>query len=390
FSAEPIDMKLATTKNEPSPVERELADPVESTIVQQKGVQLNLLQLSDDLFPIHSACTCGCMHSRNRIQVISMSKSRNSNLRRQDLSGGLQLAQTAQPALVVSGFVLKILGYFRMRQNQEFLIRHALYNGICDLSWFNCSIKQESAASKLRSGQHVGAHALRAQRRDAQALVAVSDAEPLGKGQRSMLAHCIRRRPDLRQQSCGRDRLQQVARFAREHLRQHSSGSVNVGHDVHFPASLPLVVRSFGTSRHADARIRAENVHLAKALICFLYQLLHVSFSGHVGYDCRTLDFCCHALSAGYINVRDHNRPGALRGELPAQRFANSIGAAGHNDYFVLNLHARKIKENSALPQRRCNPCWKGAPGYCSCNCSHNQHFRYTGLRHHTYCREAP
>src|SRR6185437_13264950 len=52
---------------------------------------------------------------------------------------------------------------------------------------------------------------------------------------------CIRRRPDLRQQSCGRDRLQQVAGLAREHLRQHSGGSVNVGHDVHFPASLPTL-----------------------------------------------------------------------------------------------------------------------------------------------------
>lgn len=44
-------MKLATTKNELLAVERELADPVESTIVQQKGVQLNLLQFGDDLFP---------------------------------------------------------------------------------------------------------------------------------------------------------------------------------------------------------------------------------------------------------------------------------------------------------------------------------------------------
>ena len=58
FRAEPIDVKLATTKNESSPVERELADPVESTIVQQKGVQLNLLQFGDDLFPIHEARTC--------------------------------------------------------------------------------------------------------------------------------------------------------------------------------------------------------------------------------------------------------------------------------------------------------------------------------------------
>ena len=125
-----------------------------------------------------------------------------------------------------------------------------------------------------------------------------------------------------------------------------------MSHHVHFPASLPIVVGSFRPSRYADACVRAEDVHLAKALRGFLYQFLHVTFCGYISYDCKAMNFCGDALSSGHVNITDHNSPGFFRSKLPAQRRSNSVGSAGYDNYFVLNLHAKKDKGQSGAPQR--------------------------------------
>ena len=69
--------------------------------------------------------------------------------------------------------------------------------------------------------QHGCLHALRAEARDADAVVPVGHRQELREGHRPVLRHRVGHGPQRRQQSCGRGRAADVALAPLEHVRQH-------------------------------------------------------------------------------------------------------------------------------------------------------------------------
>ena len=52
----------------------------------------------------------------------------------------LQAAHAFKPAVVVSGFALHVLGYFWVRQHQEFFFAQSFYHGFNCTLWFNHAV----------------------------------------------------------------------------------------------------------------------------------------------------------------------------------------------------------------------------------------------------------
>src|SRR5947209_12715233 len=127
--------------------------------------------------------------------------------------------------------------------------------------------------------------------------------------------------------------------FAGQHLRQHSPRGINMRHHVYVPASLPVGIRSFRPTLHADSGVGTEDVNLSELLGCLLHQALHVGFFADIGSNRRAFNFPGYTLRALLINVRDDNGPRALGSKCAAECLSNSIGPAGHNHDFVLYLH---------------------------------------------------
>src|SRR5262249_34314629 len=78
---------------------------------------------------------------------------------------GAELPHAAQPAVVVGRLAAEVFSDVGMREDEESLLVEPLDDGVRRLLRLDRRIEQERAATRGRAIQHVGAHALRAQRR---------------------------------------------------------------------------------------------------------------------------------------------------------------------------------------------------------------------------------
>lgn len=154
-----------------------------------------------------------------------------------------------------------------------------------------------------------------------------------------MLGDRIRRRTQLREQPGGGNRLQQIAFAPRQHVRQHRARRVHVRHHVHFPTARPLLVRRLDSPLRPYAGVGTEQVNDPEFLDHLLHQPRHIGLAGHVGDDGLASDFICHLLRGRALNVGDHYRTRAFRGEAPAQGAPDPVCAARYHYDFASQLH---------------------------------------------------
>ena len=83
--------------------------------------------------------------------------------------------------------------------------------------------------------QHVGAHAERAERADADPAAAVGQRQPLGEGHRGVLGRGVRRVAGRAEQPRRRAGVEQVAAAAVQHPGQHGLGGIDVREHVDRP-----------------------------------------------------------------------------------------------------------------------------------------------------------
>ena len=76
---------------------------------------------------------------------------------------------------------------------RNLLFGHGFYNVVGNLVGVNGAFLQDFVRRIVFSQQHVRAHALGAERGNANSLFAISDRKPLGKAQRSMLGDRVGR-----------------------------------------------------------------------------------------------------------------------------------------------------------------------------------------------------
>src|SRR5713226_4500335 len=101
-----------------------------------------------------------------------------------------QPTHASQPPVVVLGFAPEVFRDFRVRKNQESLVSDALDHNVGDLLGLEGAGGQEvSAEQTALSGEHVSPHALRAQARLTNAVVAMGDGQPLEELERRSLRH---------------------------------------------------------------------------------------------------------------------------------------------------------------------------------------------------------
>ena len=193
--------------------------------------------------------------------------------------------------------------------------------------------------------QHVGVDALRTQDRNPDAVGLVRDREILGKSHRRVLGGRIGRASDLRQQSGGGNRVEEIAAAARLHARDQMPRGVDMRHDVNGPALRPWLVGSAaGILRHriesaADAGVGAKQRNRTELFFSFLDDMADVLLLPHIAFEGRTIDRSGDGFRARQIEIGDHDfcGPGAVKGL--AERAADTVGASGHNHDLACDLH---------------------------------------------------
>src|SRR4051812_23464959 len=121
-----------------------------------------------------------------------------------------ELAHAAQPAIVVGALPAKIFSDFGVRKNQEAFLRKSFDHIVRDLLRLDRAVEEKRAAAGRGAVQHVGADALRTQRRDLDAAIAVRDRQPFGECERGVLGDRVGRRLNVREQPGSGHRLQQI------------------------------------------------------------------------------------------------------------------------------------------------------------------------------------
>ena len=172
------------------------------------------------------------------------------------MEGALEAAHAGEPAVAIGGLALDVGGDLGMGEDQELLVADRLQAQLSHVGRVEHAVAARHAtletlvvpAGLLRHrvlravGDDVRRHRLRAQHREADALMVMADRQPLGQGDRRRLGHRVRHRADLRQQAGGGRRAQDVALATSDHRRQHRTGRVDVGHAVHLPHRLDRLV----------------------------------------------------------------------------------------------------------------------------------------------------
>ena len=98
---------------------------------------------------------------------------------------------------------------------------------------------EHQVAGAAGGGEHVGAHALRADRVDLDAAVPVGQRQPLGEGERAVLGDAVRGGADHGEQSGGGDGGDEPAAAALQPVGQQRVGGADMRHDVDVPGSRP-------------------------------------------------------------------------------------------------------------------------------------------------------
>jgi hypothetical protein len=93
-----------------------------------------------------------------------------------------------------------------------------------------------------------------------------------------------------------------------------------------------MAIRRAAIALHTDTGVGAKQVDLSVFLEDLINQHLDVGFARHIACDVAFL-----------LDIGRHYRSRAFRRESPAQGAADSVGAAGDNDNFVVNFHAPSI-----------------------------------------------
>ena len=101
-----------------------------------------------------------------------------------------------------------------------------------------------------------------------------------------MFGDRIRGRADLGQNAGGGGSLQEIPFPAFEHRRQDRPRGVNVGHQIHVPEALPVVVRSVLSSLDGDTGVRAEEIDPPVLGQRGGHELADLVFVGDVAADC--------------------------------------------------------------------------------------------------------
>ena len=184
-----------------------------------------------------------------------------------------QFGHAADPAIVVLGFQLGIIRNIRMRQDGESSARQARDRRVDALLGGQHAIHVR--AGEKAPHRHAGGDTLRAQHRDADAVILAGDGKAFGKADGRVLGGGIHRRADLAQQPRGRNRVQEIARPALHHARQRGTRGIDMRHDMHAPTALPRRVRRGG--RIVEIRIGRNDTGIAaeQADRAHLFRLAH-------------------------------------------------------------------------------------------------------------------
>ena len=125
--------------------------------------------------------------------------------------------------------------------------------------------------------------ALSAKARDAQALAVIGYGKPFGKRDYGVLGYRIGSGAELRQQSCRRGALQQIAALLTHKPWYYGTCGENMRKEVYFPDRPPLGVGNVQSTLLHDTRVRAKQIELAKAIIGVRDERLNFGLSGDVG-----------------------------------------------------------------------------------------------------------
>src|SRR5438445_12802870 len=128
----------------------------------------------------------------------------------------------------------------------------------------------------------------------------------------------------LVQQSSRGHGSEQVALLASEHAGEHVSRNVHVGHHVHLPDALPVIVDCLWTAAHPYACVRAEDVDATMNVLDLLDQTHDVGLTRDVALNRFPADLLTNGLSTITFEIRYHNRLRMVLHESPRERSSDA------------------------------------------------------------------
>lgn len=245
---------------------------------------------------------------------------------------------SGNPTLVVTALAADVFGHLRMRENQERLVGQSLNDGISDL------IRPEHAIRMLRArtagAQPSRIDCLRAENRDANALIVVSNRQIFGETDGSVFRRAVDGIPDLIEQACGRNGVEEISAPARDHSGQQGPGRIDVRHDVNRPASQPGFVGRRGyvircPAEISNAGIRTKQTDGADLVLGFLHQFADMVLVADVAMCGATANCLGDRLRALEVAVGNDDRPGSFALKAFAKSSPDSVSPPGNNDDLI-------------------------------------------------------
>ena len=212
-------------------------------------------------------------------------------------------------------------------------------------------------------GSHGRVHALGAEDRHADAVVAVRDGEVLGQLDAGGLGHRVGGGSDRQQQAGGGGGLQEVALAPRQHAGQHGPGRVHVGHHVQVPLLLPGVVAGLDAAVRARPGVGEEHVDGAVAFLDLVDEAAAAPpRRSRRGRRPSPRPRRCRPGSPRPrrrlgVAIDEHHRPGALLGEAASDGAADASAPAGDDRDPALQLH-RRDRSGSPSAEQRSQRVW--------------------------------
>ena len=170
----------------------------------------------------------------------------------------VQLAHAADPAVVIRRLVAHVVQHLGMRQDEEGLFPDRLEAELRHRLRLQHPV--DGGDMIFVPACHLGPHRLRAEDGHLDAVVAMGQRDPFGKAHGGVFGDTVGRRADLVQKPRGGGGVQQIAAAPRLHQRDEVPRGPDVGHDVHFPDALPLIVGRVHAAAHGDACVGPEQV----------------------------------------------------------------------------------------------------------------------------------
>src|SRR6185436_17797732 len=130
--------------------------------------------------------------------------------------------------------------------------------------------------------------------------------------------------------------MQQIAGATRQHAGEYRPRGVDMGHHVHIPNLLPLVVRDFRTTNHAkDSSVGAEEINGPVCFDCLSDEVNDLCLVGDICRDGQPIYLLGHTCGGFAIEVSHHHPARAFSRKATTESPPDAVRAASYDYNFV-------------------------------------------------------